>query len=195
MNIHSTPNAYEFDLTGHTEFSGTMHFTSAQIATITAVHQTLIKPLELCYFEHEQLVASSYTQDEVRRITAARSNSNTTGESEYEQMTKRCLCPKEVRTTSPLCAHASDEYEPNPYGNELKALIHLQILHREQWVHWFHTFMKVMIKSSDEAVVDNRYNKTVNTPEWRKKLQDRDAIFLEEKRLVLADCTSRALAQ
>jgi hypothetical protein len=195
MSIHSTPNAYEFDLTGHTHFTGTMQFNAAQIATITAVHYALLQPIVRCNFQHEVRVANNYTQEEVRRITSARKYGSVTSNSEYTQMTQNCLCPAKVRTASPLCAHASDQHEPAPYGNQLKALIHLQIIHREQWTHWFKTFMHAMIKSSDQAVAENRYNTTVNTPEWRAQLQDRDAQFLEEKRLILVNCTSKALAQ
>ena len=65
-----------------------------------------------------------------------------------ETLIRLSVCDEESRYDNPNCAHATVDFCPHPYDDQIRTLIELRILQRETWESWMRT-MKQAIADKD----------------------------------------------
>ncbi len=107
------------------------------------------------------------------------------GNRDIEEYILGALCPKDMRELYPNCAHNEDwGRDPDPFGNEIRTLIGLNILEPVTWNQWLDA-MRLKILAVDMqfsvASATAMFSKPIPLPMAGEALQEPN---LQEERLV-----------
>lgn len=102
------------------------------------------EPVE-CGCLHELKLAKRYSDSELVVLH----------ENQYRDLEEGLLCPLTVRKGNPICAHVTEKYSPDPFGDELKELISESVADPVSWDAWY-VKMKDDIRKVDSLLANER---------------------------------------